>query len=107
MSRTVKTFALSATLILAPTGLALAATAPAKSLEVPVKAYEINNPEGAKAVLTRIERAAERVCTATTVRLPVQYRIRAQACQTEAIANAVAQLDADFVTKAWQNKTAQ
>ena len=107
MSLSVKTFALSSALILAGAGSAFAGTAAIKSVEVPVKAYEVNNSEGAQVVLDRIEKAAENVCEATRVRRPLHLQTAIRACEASAIETAVKNLDAAYVTEAWEQTQVQ
>ena len=106
MSHTFKTFALATSLIVSAAGAAFAGTADVKTVEVTVKAYELNNADGAEVVLERIERAAERVCH-TSLFAPLKMRAAVAACEVSAVETAVKDLDSAHLTKAWQQTRMQ
>ena len=102
MSHIFKTIAFCATLAGSLAGTAYAGTQDVKRVEVPVKAYEVNNAEGAAVVFARIERAAERVCR-TSGRAPLSMRAQIAACEAAAIETAINQVDSAHLTAVWRD----
>lgn len=69
-----------------------------KSQDVSIRGYDLTDVNDAKAVLEKIEKAADRVCTISSERATVRERILRRACAESAIGKAVAALDAPEVT---------
>lgn len=88
---------------------ALAASAPAqeKTAEVSVTGYDLSKRSDANIVFQRIERAAKRVCAISGIRESAKDRVDRSSCASEAIANAVAALNAPELTALMEAKTEQ
>lgn len=87
--------------------LAAISTTQVKTEDVSVKGYDLAETTDANQVFAKIEQAAERVCTIVGVRDNARERILRRACASDAIANAVAALNAPEVTALMDAKSDQ
>jgi UrcA family protein len=71
------------------------------SVAVSYADLDLTRAEGAKAMSGRIERAADRVC-GTPVKAPLVLRRSIMACRKQAIATAVASIDAPLLTALYE-----
>lgn len=64
-----------------------------KTINVSISGYDLTDPADAKTVLSKIQRAAKRVCRNSQARQTLQERAEEFACRTSAISEAVNNLD--------------
>ena len=93
-------FAATATLALLPA--AAQEVEETKILEVSIAEYDINDPADARAIVEKIEHAADKVCTVNRSPAPLRERMLKQRCADEAIAGAIESLDSEIVTAAFE-----
>lgn len=82
---------------------AMAGAAPSidvQKIEVSTQGYDLSSKTGADIVLNKINRAAEKVCGATTSRQPLAQRVLAKKCHEDAVIRAVASIDAPALSAA-------
>lgn len=70
-----------------------------RTVDVPIAGYDLTDPADARIVFSKIQRAAKRVCTNAQVDRTLAQRAEAVACQSKAIADAVAKLDMPKLTE--------
>ena len=73
-----------------------------KTIDVPVAGFDLTDADDAKIVLSKIQRAAKRVCRNSNATRSVRERAEELACQSAAIAGAVAKLNAPQLTAAME-----
>lgn len=107
LSKTIATLvSATAALSLLP-ALAATSTTQVKTEDVSVKGYDLAETTDANQIFAKIEQAAERVCTISGVHDGPREKVLRRACASEAIANAVAALNAPEVTALMREKTNQ
>ena len=77
-----------------------------RTIDVSVSGYDLNDPADAKIVLSKIERAAKRVCRNSQARQTLRERAEEFACRTSAISEAVNDLDFPELTAALEETKA-
>jgi UrcA family protein len=88
----------------------LPATAATKSnseevkLEVSIKGYDLTRTADAQIVLYKISKAAKRVCGPINVHQPLNQRISAQDCYSDAVTRAVNSINAPQLTYAMHER---
>ncbi len=69
-----------------------------KSLELSIADYDLSDPADAKVVYGKIRSVAKRVCKRTTARQTLRERAEEMQCRSDAIAQAIADLDEPVLT---------
>jgi len=70
-----------------------------RTVEVPIAGYDLTDPQDARIVFSKIQRAAKRVCRNSNGERSIRERAEAVVCQSNAIASAVSKLDTPALTK--------
>ena len=104
---------MSATVKIALAALALSALAPAAFADKPEQVsfrisygdLNMSSPANGAKLLTRIEKAARKVCTAATPHSPLFVRATIE-CRQETVASTVRSLDFATLSVAWNGKYA-
>lgn len=76
-----------------------------KTVEISIAGYDLTSATDAQALLTRIEKAAERACKVSSNRQTVREMALRRACEERAIATTVESLDAPQVNAVYEETT--